>query len=91
MLAFGFSTNYWMALAFRTTGGLLNGTNFFFQKLTNQNLIMSKKGNLGVAKTVTGEITDATNRSKGFSIIGFVTGFGFIGTHLLPPFAKAIN
>ena len=35
-------------------------------------------GTMGIAKTVVAELTDKTNRSAGFSMIGFVTGLGFI-------------
>ena len=36
-------------------------------------------GNIGVAKSVLGEITDKTNQSRAFSVFGFVYGLGFIG------------
>ncbi|KAJ3411113.1 hypothetical protein HDV05_002722 [Chytridiales sp. JEL 0842] len=35
-------------------------------------------GNIGVAKSVMGEITDATNQAKGFSIFGLVWALGMI-------------
>jgi len=35
-------------------------------------------GNVGVARSVVGEITDATNQARGFSVIGFAVGTGFI-------------
>jgi MFS family permease len=35
-------------------------------------------GNIGVAKTYLGEITDATNRAKVFSVMGFIWGGGLV-------------
>lgn len=35
-------------------------------------------GTMGIAKSIVAELTDKTNRSAGFSMIGFVTGLGFI-------------
>ncbi|KAJ3214167.1 hypothetical protein HK099_007003 [Clydaea vesicula] len=35
-------------------------------------------GNIGVAKSVLGEITDKTNQAFGFSLFGLVWGFGMI-------------
>jgi hypothetical protein len=36
-------------------------------------------GNIGVAKSVLGEITDRTNEGKAFSVFGLVFGLGSIG------------
>ena len=35
-------------------------------------------GNIGVAKTYLGEITDSTNQSRAFGLVGLVFGFGQI-------------
>ncbi|KAI9319787.1 major facilitator superfamily domain-containing protein [Dichotomocladium elegans] len=41
-------------------------------------------GNGGVARSMTAEITDETNRAKAFSLFGFCWGLGMIGRQLRP-------
>lgn len=38
-----------------------------------------KPGNVGVSKSVLGEITDSTNQSMAFALFGFCWGIGGIG------------
>lgn len=64
LLVFGFSVNYWMAMAARIMWGFCNS-------------------NFPTAKSVIYLMSDETNRAKGFSLVGFMWGFGSIGASSL--------
>lgn len=85
-LFFGLSKSLAWAIVSRSMCGLLNGMThrvFFSCALLNTNLQTSilqqhHTGNVGVAKSMLGEIADPSNQSQAFSIFGFAWGIGMV-------------
>lgn len=82
-LFFGLSKSLIWAITSRSMCGLLNGKSTL---CTNACLYDEKQltsclvGNVGVAKSMLGEIADDTNQAQAFSVFGFAWGIGMVGT-----------
>lgn len=85
-LFFGLSKSLAWAIVSRSMCGLLNGMThrmFFSFVLLKTNLqifipLQHHIGNVGVAKSMLGEIADPSNQSQAFGVFGFAWGIGMV-------------